>query len=542
MKKTIGAVLALMIAVSLFLPPETGYAAEPLTLNLSAKQVQRGGDLTLTGTAAAEVKEVVVKIVSPNDTVFYLDVIAPVEGRYSLKAAIPNDETVAPNGVYTVIAGGGGASGRSTFTVVRASSGGPSNGGGGAGGEVDQEDETGIPPLAGDARGAVVEPQLDADGKYRIGRETMSRAVEQGESAVTIRMPAAAAESGAALEFPADSLRQLQDARQGLIIESGNVTVQFPADALQASAEPDVRVRIALHTAWTEEAGRIVEQSIRGNADYAATGIVLSAVLELVAGEQVIGVLPLDKPAQVTIRLTVEQERSLRKPLAGVYYADGERVEYVGGTVANGAYSFTASHFSYYTILEYDKRFEDLAGHWAEEAVSYLSARHIVRGVNDRHYEPNRSISRAEFATLLMRALERAGGAASADGSENGAPVPFHDVPANSYYADHVASASSLGIVQGYGGAFRPNERITREEAAVMLVRAAQYVTLDDTRVSAPRFDDAAQLASWAASSVNEAWTKGLIQGDGKRFNPKGQATRAEVAVMIKRLLAGSSL
>ncbi|MFC4598563.1 S-layer homology domain-containing protein [Cohnella hongkongensis] len=541
MKKTIGAVLALMIAVSLFLPPETGYAAEPFTLNLSAKQVQRGSDLTLTGTAGAEVKEIVVKIVSPNDTVFFLDVVTPVEGRYSAKAAIPNDETVAPNGVYTVIAGGGGASGRSTFTVVRASSGGPSNGGGG-GGAIDQEDKTGIPPLAGDARGAVIEPRLDADGKYRIGRETMSRAVEQGESAITIRMPAAAGESGAALEFPADSLRQLQDARQGLIIESGNVAVQFPADALQASAEQDVRVRITLHTAWTEEAGRIVKQSIRGNADYAATGIVLSAVLELVAGERVIGILPLDKPARVTIRLTGEQERSLRKPLAGVYYADGERLEYVGGTVANGAYSFTASHFSYYTILEYDKRFDDLAGHWAEEAVAYLSARHIVRGVTDRHYEPNRNISRAEFATLLMRALERAGGVASGDGSKHDAPDSFHDVPANSYYADHVASASSLGIVQGYGGAFRPNEQITREEAVVMLVRAAQYVTLDDTGTSAPRFADAAHVASWAASAVNEAWTKGLIQGDGKRFNPKGQATRAEVAVMIKRLLAGSAL
>nr|WP_240546149.1 S-layer homology domain-containing protein [Paenibacillus artemisiicola] len=178
-----------------------------------------------------------------------------------------------------------------------------------------------------------------------------------------------------------------------------------------------------------------------------------------------------------------------------------------------------------------------MKGHWAEQAVKSLAAKHIVTGVDEQHYVPGRGITRAEFATMLMRSVAWNGKADVPAGAN-----PFNDVPAGQYYAGAVTQAASLGIVTGYQGAFRPNDGITREEAVVALVRAAKYFDLSAPGKGAPAFADAKSISAWAAAAVNEAWTTGLIEGDGKQFNPKKSVTRAEVAVMIGRLLPAGSL
>nr|WP_246239715.1 S-layer homology domain-containing protein [Paenibacillus anseongense] len=235
--------------------------------------------------------------------------------------------------------------------------------------------------------------------------------------------------------------------------------------------------------------------------------------------------------------LTEEQEKAIRSDLAGVYHVNGTNVEYVGGTVSKGTFTFTAEHFSYYTILEYNKTFADLAGHWAAKSVQSLAAKQIVEGVDEQHYEPNRSITRAEFVTLLMRTLKWSGHTTPQAGSN-----PFSDVAANAYYTEQVTGAASLGIVSGYNGAFRPNDIITREEAVVALVQTAKYFNVVGANKAEPAFADTNDISSWAAAAVNQAWSKGLIEGDGARFNPKSSVTRAEVAVMITRLLPNGSL
>nr|WP_229522449.1 S-layer homology domain-containing protein [Paenibacillus monticola] len=237
------------------------------------------------------------------------------------------------------------------------------------------------------------------------------------------------------------------------------------------------------------------------------------------------------------MKLTEEQAKLLSADLAGVYYADGNKVEYVGGTLNSGTFTFTAEHFSYYTILEFNKTFIDLAGHWAEESVKSLAAKHIVSGVDEQHYEPNRSITRAEFTTMLMRTIGWTGKV-----STEAAVNPFSDVAANQYYTEQVAEAASLNIVSGYDGAFRPADKITREEAVVALVRAVQYFNLTESGQGEPSFSDGKEIATWATASVNKAWSQGLIQGDGTHFNPQKMLTRAEVAAMINRLLPNVSL
>nr|WP_245363961.1 S-layer homology domain-containing protein [Cohnella thailandensis] len=218
--------------------------------------------------------------------------------------------------------------------------------------------------------------------------------------------------------------------------------------------------------------------------------------------------------------------------LAGVYYIDGGAPQYVKGTVSGGTFTFQTDHFSLYSILEFAKTFADLKGHWSENSVLSLAAKHIVNGVDNSHYEPNRSITRGEFAVALMRAVDWTGKA-----SIPNAANPFKDVPSDRYYAEQAAQSAALGILNGYEGAFRPNALITREEAVVALIRAAKVIGQEMTGSAELSFSDKGSISSWALEAVRAASANGLIEGDGTRFHPGNPLTRAEIAVMIERLL-----
>ncbi|WP_044477943.1 S-layer homology domain-containing protein [Paenibacillus antibioticophila] len=539
--------LAAMLALVIMLMPASVFAAASFTLDLSVKEVQRGGQLTLSGEVADESDDVVVKIVSPNQTILYIDVIPAASGAYSQTVTIPQTEDLAPAGQYTVVAGNGGLTASGTFTIPAKGSGtsptpspapspAPTAPANNNSSPVIDSDE--IPPDAGQANGAKLQPELAKDGRYLVGRDVLAEAARQANGSVTIELPAAASESGAALEFPAKSLTELSDQGTDLIIVSGNRTVRFPAGALSLAADSSARIHIVVQAAWNNEAKAWVEQSLKNQSDYAATGVVLSVVIQLISGDSIQEIHQLDKPAVVTIALTSEQAQLISADLAGVYYADGASVEYVPGVLKNGQFTFSADHFSYYTILQYSKTFLDLVGHWAEASVKSLAAKQIVNGVDNNHYAPGRSITRAEFVALIMRALDHSGSQPTGQAAAGG----FTDVPAGRYYTENVAEAAALGIITGYEGKFRPNDQITREEAVVALNRAADYFHLTASGQGQPAFTDAGSISDWAKEAVETAWSHGLIQGDGKKFNPGQAVTRAEVAVMVERLLKSSSL
>lgn len=540
-KKTLAALLVLWFALG----PASVFAADTFTLSLSAKEVRRGSELTLSGTVPGETGgNVTVKIVSPAQTVLYVDAIPAVSGSYSATVGIPAGEDLAPLGRYTVVAGNGSETKTDTFSVV---SGGGTSSGGSSGVPTPTvptpaTDASGIPAGAGQASGSTARPELAADGRYLVGSDTLAGAAQQAGSggAVTIELPSAAGEAGTALELPGQALSKITGEGMGLIITTGTRTVEFSAGAFALSGETSSRVRIVLNAAWSAEAKSTVEQSVRADSDYKPTGVVLSVVVQVIVGDQVKEIHQLDRPATVSIRLTSEQEKLISSEMAGVYYVNGQGAEYVPGKLGGGVFTFTAEHFSYYAILEYNKTFLDLAGHWAEQAVKALAAKHIVTGVDARHYAPNRSITRAEFVTLVMRTVAEVQ-TASGEGTPSsvGSEGLFKDVAPGRYYAEAVAQAARLGIVSGYNGAFRPNDPITREEAVVSLVRAAE--TMNTAAVAGgqkpPVFADAQDISAWAVKAVDQAWSQGWIQGDGSRFNPRHDLTRAEVAAMLRRLL-----
>ncbi|TBL73339.1 S-layer homology domain-containing protein [Paenibacillus thalictri] len=196
-----------------------------------------------------------------------------------------------------------------------------------------------------------------------------------------------------------------------------------------------------------------------------------------------------------------------------------------------------ATHYSIYAAVEADKRtFSDMASHWAKEDVEQLASKLIVNGAAPERFAPDESITRAEFAALLVRSL---GLSTEDDPSYQG----FADVPAAAWYAPLVNAAVKAGLVNGVtDDRFEPGSRISREQMAVMLARALN-LTPDGKNIgehieTLAEFKDRDAISAWSQAAVSKTVQAGIINGmDGGIFAPADNATRAQAATMLKRFL-----
>ncbi|WP_341279248.1 S-layer homology domain-containing protein [Paenibacillus sp. FSL H8-0537] len=194
-------------------------------------------------------------------------------------------------------------------------------------------------------------------------------------------------------------------------------------------------------------------------------------------------------------------------------------------------------HHSIYAVIRKDNpSFVDMQEHWAKAEVEQLAARFIVIGISDERFAPNDSITRAEFASLLVRSM---GVSLEHDSAYQG----FTDIASTAWYASAVEAAVRAGLVQGLTSErFGPNEQISREQMAVMLARALTIVSKDRTEPvdsgTEVAFTDQDQISPWAEAAVAETAKAGIITGmAGQTFAPKDFATRAQAAVMLNRFL-----
>ncbi|MBP1990539.1 S-layer homology domain-containing protein [Paenibacillus eucommiae] len=189
-------------------------------------------------------------------------------------------------------------------------------------------------------------------------------------------------------------------------------------------------------------------------------------------------------------------------------------------------------HNSVYTVIQSDKTFADLNGHWAMADVEMLANKLIVNGVTDNTFAPDNRITRAEFAALLVRSLGLV---------EVNEETSYTDVAAGDWYAGAVSTAQKAGLISGYeDGTFRPNAGITREQMVTMIVRALKLggkeVQADVSALG--KFSDRDAIADWAQDAVAQAVAAGIIEGiAGATFAPQENATRAQGASMLKRML-----
>lgn len=107
----------------------------------------------------------------------------------------------------------------------------------------------------------------------------------------------------------------------------------------------------------------------------------------------------------VTLRLSVNETSG--QDLSGIYFiVDDGSLEYVGGTYASNKMIVEVSHFSELADLNYDKSFEDInASYWAFNVIKKMSVKQMVFGVSETVFAPKQNVTRAEFASLIGRAL-----------------------------------------------------------------------------------------------------------------------------------------
>ncbi|MCA1295218.1 S-layer homology domain-containing protein [Paenibacillus sp. alder61] len=193
-----------------------------------------------------------------------------------------------------------------------------------------------------------------------------------------------------------------------------------------------------------------------------------------------------------------------------------------------------SQQYGLFAVISSQHTFEDIAGHWAKDEIELMANKWIVQGRSDGFFSPDAHMTRAELAALLVRSLGLTDSVAK-KGS------PFADISPDAWYAGAVRTALERGLFTGdHDGMFRPDAWITREELAVVVARALSF----NARAPQPNsaalgaFSDANTISAWAAEPVAKLTESGLLQGTSAAcFSPRKYATRAESAVMLKRML-----
>ncbi len=353
-------------------------------------------------------------------------------------------------------------------------------------------------------------------------------------------------------ELSGQTVKNMEDNEAVLEIRTGNVTYTLHASQLnidavskQLGAEvelKDIKVSITVSEPPADTV-RIVEDTANKNSfqivvkpvefNITCTSGGKTVAISKFNGyvERMIAIPDGVDPSKISTGIVLNEDGSFSHVPTTIVVIDGKYYAKIN-SLTNSVYS----------VIYSPKVFKDVETHWAKEAVNDMGSRLIIGGVGAELFEPERDITRAEFSTIIVRAL----GLMS---SETGKDA-FDDVTKDAWYYDAVSIAYEYKIISGYGdGKFRPNDKISREQAMTMLARAMDITKLkaeftnDEAEELLAAFKDSKEAEDWAKSSISSCIKAEIVTGRiGRLIAPKDNITRAEVAVIVKRLLQNSKL
>ncbi|MFQ9635909.1 MAG: S-layer homology domain-containing protein [Eisenbergiella sp.] len=204
----------------------------------------------------------------------------------------------------------------------------------------------------------------------------------------------------------------------------------------------------------------------------------------------------------------------------------------------NGRVLAEVPHFSTYGVAYKTPApvFTDSSGHWAKDEITFVAARGLLTGdspgTGNNLFSPDGAMTRGMFVTALGRL--------AGINPDSYKTRSFTDVKADAYYAAYVEWAAQKNIVKGTGDKlFSPDAPVTREQMAVMMVNyAGQMGYSIPTPLASVTFADSNQISAWAAKEVAAMQRAGIVRGkDGNRFDPQGNATRAEGSAVLRRFI-----
>ncbi|WP_372632552.1 S-layer homology domain-containing protein [Cohnella sp.] len=347
------------------------------------------------------------------------------------------------------------------------------------------------------------------------------------------------------LELSAADLARLVETGKALHLELPQLSLRLPPGAVPlASYLADLD-----RTSYTLTAVKLdrqqAEARLAADAGYKETGVMYSFSLEAAVRSaaaslpRIERILRPDVSISIAFKWPAEAVKASEAHKLGVYRYDEEEDKwtYAGGYVRGDEIHFRLKQFGNYAVMSYGKPFEDVGtGHWAAKDIELLTARQIVTGMDDRRFAPELSVTRAQFAAMLVRAL-------GIEHAPGGVPSGFRDVPEQAWQAEAIRAATDAGLVQGVGGGrFEPDGIVTRQQMVVMLLRAYRYMHKEVEPMNgsaiASAYKDVSSISVWARQAVDEASRLGLLQGmpDGT-FAPVEAVKRAQAAVVVGRLL-----
>jgi hypothetical protein len=203
-------------------------------------------------------------------------------------------------------------------------------------------------------------------------------------------------------------------------------------------------------------------------------------------------------------------------------------------------------------IVSAGKTFPDILSHANQPAIEALAERGIITGKSDAVFDPDATMTRAEFAAIVVRGLGLNSDQWSVvSGQETGAPGSgqFSDVKRSDWFFSAVEAAYFYKIVTGTSETtFNPGGTITRQETAVMVARAARLCGMDTGRSDAEirdtlaPFGDYRTISAWAAAAMAFCFDTGILDDTGFEIKPTEAVQRCEIAEMLYRMLDKANL
>lgn len=256
-------------------------------------------------------------------------------------------------------------------------------------------------------------------------------------------------------------------------------------------------------TAETSPNGRV--ETVEKRADGTTVETVESASGEITASVSV--------PKSVgSTRVDIPVSKPTGSMVAVIVHPDGTEEIVRGSVVTETGIALRAEGDVRLKIIDNAKRFNDMADHWAKDAVEFASSRELFNGVGNDAFGPDRSMTRGMVSTVLARLA----GADTAGGE--------------TWYAKGTVWAVENGISDGTN----PEQPVTREQLAAMLYRYAGSPAVSGEL----GFDDADSISAWARDAVRWCVDNGILNGvGGNRMTPQDLARRGQVAAMLMRFL-----
>ena len=384
-----------------------------------------------------------------------------------------------------------------------------------------------------------------------VNPASLTNQLTQAGSGAVVTIPFTKPADTAVGELNGQMIKEMETKESLLVIKTPTASYTLPAAQIDIGAISselgkditlaDIKVKVSISNP-SDQIVQVVQQAANTNN----LTLVVSAVnfdITCTYGEKTVNVSRFNTyverrivipegvdPSKITTGIVVSADGSTRHvptqitEVDGVYYA-------VINSLTNSTYS----------VVWHPYEFGDVVNHWAKASINNMGSRMVVSGVGEDIYEPDRNMTRAEFAAIIVKAL----------GLETGVGTKtFSDVRSSDWFEGYVKTAAEYGIITGYGnGSFRPMDAITREQAMTMIARAMGITKLESSlqpgEISTvlASYTDSGMISNYSENSIAQCIKAGVVSGRTKStIEPNKNITRAEVAVIVERLLKKSGL